>query len=104
MKTHHIALYPGDGIGPEVTAEAVRVLKALEGRGEVKFEFTSLPWGVTHWEKTGKVVPDDFLDVLRPFDAILLGAVGWPERIPDHLTLAPLVKIRQTFDQYACVR
>ena len=42
--------------------------------------------------------------MLRPFDAILLGAVGWPAKLPDHVTLAPLVKIRQTFDQYACVR
>ena len=49
-------------------------------------------------------MPDDFLDVLAPFDAILLGAVGWPARLPDHITLAPLVTIRQAFDQYACVR
>ena len=63
-----------------------------------------MPWGTNYWEETGKLVPDDFLDVLRPYDAILLGAVGWPEKIPDHLTLAPLVRIRQAFDQYACVR
>jgi tartrate dehydrogenase/decarboxylase/D-malate dehydrogenase len=49
-------------------------------------------------------VPEDFLDVLRPFDAILLGAVGWPAELPDHVTLAPLVTLRQRFDQYACVR
>src|SRR5438105_10476448 len=55
-------------------------------------------------EHVEKVVPDDFLDVLRPFDAILLGALGWPVELPDHITLAPLVKIRQSFDQYACVR
>ena len=67
-------------------------------------ELTPLPWGVEHWKQHGKVVPDDFLEVLRPFDAILLGAVGWPALMPDHVTLAPLVKIRQTFDQYACVR
>ena len=42
---------------------------------------TRLPWGVEHWKQHGKVVPDDFLDVLRPMDAILLGAVGWPELI-----------------------
>jgi tartrate dehydrogenase/decarboxylase/D-malate dehydrogenase len=50
------------------------------------------------------VVPEDFLEVLRPFDAILLGAVGWPAELPDHVTLAPLVTLRQRFDQYACVR
>ena len=67
-------------------------------------EFETFDWGLSHWEQHGQVVPDDFLDVLRPYDAILLGAVGWPETVPDHLTLAPLVKIRQSFDQYACVR
>ena len=49
-------------------------------------------------------MPEDYLDVLRPFDAILLGALGWPDELPDHVTLAPLVTLRQHFDQYACVR
>src|SRR5688572_29041628 len=104
MKTHRLAVFPGDGIGPEVTDEAVRVLLAVAPRAGFALERTQLPWGFRYWEETGQVVPDDFLSVLRPFDAILLGAVGWPEKIPDHLTLAPLVKIRQAFDQYACVR
>jgi tartrate dehydrogenase/decarboxylase/D-malate dehydrogenase len=98
-------VYPGDGIGPEVTNEAVRVLTRLqELDGSFSIETTSFDWGVTHWKKHGRVVPDDFLEVLRPFDAILLGAVGWPALIPDNETLAPLVRIRQAFDQYACVR
>jgi tartrate dehydrogenase/decarboxylase/D-malate dehydrogenase len=67
-------------------------------------KFTRLSWGVEFFKQHGTVVPEDFLDVLRPMDAILLGAVGWPELVPDHVTLAPLVKIRQSFDQYACVR
>jgi tartrate dehydrogenase/decarboxylase/D-malate dehydrogenase len=100
-----IALYPGDGIGPEVTAEAVKVLRRVqELDGSFQLELTHLPWGVEHYKKHGDVVPENFLDVLRPFDAILLGAVGWPDLVPDHITLAPLVRIRQTFDQYACVR
>jgi len=104
-KTFRIAVYPGDGIGPEVTAEAVRVLEHVaEREGNFGLELTTLPWGYEYWQQNGKVVPDDFLEVLRPQDAILLGAVGWPERLPDHVTLAPLVKIRQTFDQYACLR
>ncbi len=105
MKELKIAIYPGDGIGPEVVDEALRVLDEVQ-RLETSFTLdkTSFPWGAAYWEEHGKVVPDDFIDVLRPFDAILLGAVGWPERIPDHVTLAPLVQIRQTFDQYACVR
>jgi tartrate dehydrogenase/decarboxylase/D-malate dehydrogenase len=104
-KNRRIAVYPGDGIGPAVIDEAVRVLRRVEelDRG-FALELTSFPLGVGYWKKHGKVVPDDFLDVLRPFDAILLGAVGWPELLPDGETLAPLVKIRQAFDQYACVR
>ncbi|HVX14764.1 MAG TPA: tartrate dehydrogenase [Pirellulales bacterium] len=105
MKTYRIAAYPGDGIGPEVTDEALRVLEATaRGSKKFKLEFTHLPWGCEFASRTGQLVPDDFLEVLRPFDAILLGAVGWPAQMPDHLTLAPLVQIRQRFDQYACVR
>jgi tartrate dehydrogenase/decarboxylase / D-malate dehydrogenase len=104
MVSYKIAVYPGDGIGPEVTAQAVRVLSATAERYAFGLNLTDMPWGLRHWEQTGKVVPDDFLSTLRPFDAILLGAVGWPARLPDHLTLSPLVRIRQAFDQYACVR
>lgn len=104
-KTLKIAVYPGDGIGSEVTAEALRVLARLqELDGAFRLELTHLPWGVDYYKQHGTVVPDDFLEIVRPFDAILLGAVGWPDLIPDHVTLSPLVKIRQAFDQYACVR
>lgn len=101
-----VAVYPGDGIGPDVTAEAVRVLDAAvsSGNSGFRFEWTWFDWGLTYWEQHGQVVPSDFLAVLKPFDAILLGAVGWPAKIPDNESLAPLVRIRQTFDQYACVR
>ncbi len=105
MKTLRIAVYPGDGIGPEVIEQALRVLEAVVAPdNRICLETTHLPWGAAYWEKHGRVAADDFLQVLRPFDAILLGAVGWPEKIPDHVTLAPLVTIRQAFDQYACMR
>jgi len=104
MPEYRLAVYPGDGIGPEVTAEAVRALEAAAARFGFSLRLTDIPWGIEHWERTGKLVPDDFLDQLRPHDAILLGALGWPAKLPDHLTLAPLVKIRQSFDQYACLR
>jgi len=104
-KTFKIAVYPGDGIGPEVTNEALNVLARVQQlHDSFQLELTHLSWGVEYFKQHGKVVPDDFLEVLRPMDAILLGAVGWPALVPDHITLAPLVKIRQTFDQYACVR
>lgn len=105
MSSYRIAVYPGDGIGPDVTAQALLVLHAVQRDDtQLTLEFVQFDWGVRRWEQMGKVVPDDFLDILKPFDAILLGAVGWPEQIPDHITLAPLVAIRQSFDQYACVR
>jgi 3-isopropylmalate dehydrogenase len=75
---HRIAVIPGDGIGPEVTAEAVRVLEAVGG-----FEFTHLPWSAAHYLQTGVTVPPDGHDMLRGFDAVLLGALGDP-RVPDN--------------------
>ena len=101
MAKHRIALIGGDGIGPEVVGEAVRVLRALSraGRGP-SFAFTSFPWGSDFYHKTGRMCPANYLDLLRPFDAILLGAVGRPD-IPDHVTLNQLLlPIRRGFDLY----
>jgi len=104
MHTYRIALYPGDGIGPEVVDATVTVLDAVQQRGGFRLEFERFDWGMAHYDRHGRVAPDDFLTTLRGFDAILLGAVGWPARLPDHITLAPLIRMRQTFDLYACVR
>ena len=99
-----IALYPGDGIGPEVLQPAVQVMLRVGELESITFECTPLQWGMAYWRQYGRLVPSDFLEQLQPMDAVLLGAVGWPETLPDHETLAPLVQIRQAFDQYACVR
>ncbi len=105
MKTHRIALYPGDGIGPEVVEATVIVLQALKRQlGGFHLECERFDWGMAHYERHGRVAPENFLETLRTFDAIFLGAVGWPGRLPDHVTLAPLIKLRQAFDLYACVR
>lgn len=105
MNSYRIALYPGDGIGVDVTDAAVDVLRAAEERdGGFKLEFARFDWGVNYHAKHGRVAPEDLLDTLRPFDAIFLGAVGFPERLADHVTLEPLIKLRQAFDLYACVR
>jgi tartrate dehydrogenase/decarboxylase/D-malate dehydrogenase len=104
-QTFQVAVYPGDGIGPEVIAQAVKVLDAAQqAEGNFALQYTTIPWGIEYWKQHGCVAPADMLDVLRPFDAILLGAVGWPDLQPDHVTLAPLVTIRQAFNQYACMR
>jgi tartrate dehydrogenase/decarboxylase/D-malate dehydrogenase len=105
MKHYRIAAFAGDGIGPEVVGQALQVLEAVQARrSDFTLETTDLPWGAEHWVETGHLVPPDFLDVLRGYDAILFGAIGDPARVPDHITLEPLIKIRQGFDQYACVR
>ncbi len=105
METFKIALYPGDGIGVDVTREAVRVLRAAEQvLGGFHLEFTEFDWGAELGVRTGRVAPENLLEVLRPFDAIFLGALGDPARLPDHVTLEPLIRLRQKFDQYACVR
>jgi tartrate dehydrogenase/decarboxylase/D-malate dehydrogenase len=80
-------------------------LKAAQKKlGGFQMDFTRFDWGVDFYDRHGAVAPDDFLNTLNPFDAIYLGAVGYPERLPDHITLAPLIKLRQAFDLYACVR
>jgi len=104
MTLYHVALYPGDGIGPEVIDATVAVLDAVERGGGFRINYERFDWGMPHYEQHGRVAPDDFLSTLRRFDAILLGAVGWPARLPDHVTLAPLIRMRQAFDLYACVR
>jgi tartrate dehydrogenase/decarboxylase / D-malate dehydrogenase len=105
LKTHRIALYPGDGIGNEVVDSTVSVLDAVaRSAGSFALDYTRFDWGMTHYDRHGRVAPEDFLTTLRGFDAIFLGAVGWPARLPDHVTLAPLIRLRQAFDLYACVR
>ena len=105
MSKYRIALIPGDGIGQEVLPEGVRVLeRARERLGGFDLEMERFEWGCDHHDRHGAICPADYLDVLRTFDAILLGAMGYPERLPDHVTLAPLIGLRQRFDQYACVR
>ena len=105
MLTHKIAVIAGDGIGPEVIAEGVKVLqKIAETDGSFRFEFTHFPWGCDYYKQTGRMMPEDGIDTLRGFDAILLGAVGDPA-VPDHISLSDLLlAIRKNFDQYINLR
>ena len=100
-----IAVIGGDGIGPEVVRAGVRVLEAA-ARADVSLElgFTEFPWGCEYYLEHGRMMPEDGLETLASFDAIYLGAVGWPT-VPDHVSLwGLLLPIRRTFDQYVNLR
>ena len=102
---HNIAVIAGDGIGPEVLAEGVKVLNAVaEVDGSFSFDFTHFPWGCEYYLKHGKMMADDGMEILKKFDAIFLGAVGYPG-VPDHISLWDLLLvIRKKFDQYINIR
>ena len=105
MTTYKIALIPGDGIGPEVIHEAVRVLKTVsELDPKIQFDFTDYPWGCEYYLKNGEMMPENGMEILSDYDAILLGAVGYPG-VPDHISLRDLLlRIRHDFDQYVNLR
>jgi tartrate dehydrogenase/decarboxylase / D-malate dehydrogenase len=104
MKTYKIAVIPGDGIGKEVVPEGLRVLEAAGKRFGFNYSFTHFDWSCETYARTGKMMPDDGLTQLRPFDAIFLGAVGYPG-VPDHISLwGLLIPIRRTFEQYVNLR
>ncbi len=104
MKTFHIAVIPGDGIGKEVVPEGIRVLEAAGERFGFRFNWHNFDWSCETYVKTGKMMPDDGLRQLRPYDAIFLGAVGHPS-VPDHVSLwGLLIPIRRGFRQYANLR
>lgn len=105
-RTYRIAVIPGDGIGKEVVPEGLRVLEHLadQSGGRFAFAFESFPWGCEYYLETGRMMDEDGLERLQPFDAIYFGAVGWPD-VPDNISLWGLrLAICQGFDQYACIR
>ena len=105
MDVHKIAVIPGDGVGPEVIREGVRVLEeAARLDGGFRFEFTWFPWGCGYYLKHGRMMEEDGISRLEKFDAIYLGAVGYPG-VPDHISLWDLLlTIRKSFDQYVNLR
>ena len=104
MKTFRIAVIAGDGIGKEVVPEGIRVLDAAGQRFGFQLAWHFFDWSCEAYLKTGKMMPADGLDQLRPFDAIFLGAVGSPD-VPDHISLwGLLIPIRRGFRQYINLR
>ncbi|MBM4023827.1 MAG: 3-isopropylmalate dehydrogenase [Planctomycetes bacterium] len=103
-KTYKIAVIPGDGTGPEVTAEAVKVLKTAADKFKFKVDLTHFDFGGERYERTGETLPDSAVEELRKFDAILLGAIGHPEVAPGILEKGILLKARFELDQYINLR
>ncbi|WP_018237532.1 tartrate dehydrogenase [Ensifer sp. BR816] len=105
MKSYSIALIPGDGIGKDVTAAAWEVLEKVSARSGFALGATAFPWSCAYYKETGVMMPADGIETLRDFDAILLGAVGWPAEVPDSVSLhGLLLPIRKAFVQYANIR
>ncbi len=105
MRQYRIAVIPGDGVGPEVMKECVKIMDtAAELDGRFSFVYEEFPWGCEYYLKTGVMMPADGMEILKGFDAILLGAVGFPG-VPDHISLRDLLlRIRHDFDQYINLR
>lgn len=102
MPKFKVALLPGDGIGPDVIAETVRVLEALPG---LSFHFEELPVGASEYLKSGDPLPDSSFNRLSEFDAILLGAMGMPGvRWPSGVEMTPQIDIRERLDLYCGLR
>ncbi|WP_297773862.1 tartrate dehydrogenase [uncultured Roseovarius sp.] len=105
MTNHKIALIPGDGIGKDVTEAAMTVMDTVAATAGFRLQTESFPWSCAHYHETGAMMPEDGIETLRAFDAIYLGAVGWPDSVPDAVSLhGLLLPIRKAFDQYANIR
>ncbi|WP_422030542.1 tartrate dehydrogenase [Roseovarius sp.] len=105
MSDHHIALIPGDGIGVDVTEAAMKVMYVVAELENFTLRTETFPWSCAYYHETGAMMPQDGIETLRAFDAIFLGAVGWPETVPDAVSLhGLLLPIRKAFDQYANIR
>ena len=105
-KIHRIAVIPGDGIGKEVMQEGIRVLETVSRRFDV---WLGLEWfdfaSCDYFLEQGQMLPDDWFQTLSGYDAIYFGAVGWPAKVPDHVSLwGSLIQFRQRFDQYVNLR
>ena len=106
MKEYNIACIPGDGIGKEVVPEGVKILKEAAQKHQFKINFEEYDFAsCDYYEKHGKMLPDNWKEKLTKHDAIFFGAVGMPDRVPDHISLwGSLLQFRREFDQYINLR
>lgn len=103
MKKYKIAVIPGDGIGPEVTKQGLKVLDAASSVYGLTFEKEILPWGSDYYLDKGKLYDDDAFEVLKKYDAIFVGSIGDP-RVPDFVTVQLIINTRFNLDQYINLR
>ena len=104
MKEYNLAVIPGDGVGNEVAAEALKIMQAVADKYSFKVKTEEYDWGCDYYLTHGKMMPDDMLSTLKGFDAIFLGCVGDSAKVPDHISLQLLLTIRKGFDQYVNLR
>ena len=105
MMKLNIAIIPGDGVGVDVTTAAWEVSLAAAAACGVTLSATTFPWSCDYYLETGSMMPPDGIETLRKYDAILLGAIGWPAKVSDDISLHELLlRIRKEFDLYANVR
>ena len=106
QKAYRIAVIPGDGIGKEVMPEGLRALEAAGTRFDIGFQFDHFVFACAeYYTEHGQMMPDDWKDQIGGHDAIFFGAVGWPETVPDHISLwGSLIQFRREFDQYVNLR
>ena len=105
MKTHRIAVIPGDGIGREVVPEGLRCLDAAARKYGIGLQWDEFDWSCDYYLKHGAMMPGNWKELIGGHDAIFFGAVGWPEKVPDHVSLwGSLLKFRREFDQYVNLR
>ncbi|MEW5958676.1 MAG: 3-isopropylmalate dehydrogenase [Chloroflexota bacterium] len=103
-KTYKIAVLPGDGTGPEVVREGIKVLNATASKFGFNLDLTTFDFGGEHYLRTGEVLPDSAAAELRSFDSIFLGAIGHPDVKPGILEKGILLRLRFELDQYINLR
>lgn len=103
-KTYKIAVIPGDGTGPEVAKEGIKVIKAAAQKFDFKLDFTEFDFGGDRYLRTGETLPDSAIKDIKQFDSIFLGAIGHPDVKPGILEVGILLKMRFALDQYINLR
>ena len=103
-ETYKIAVIPGDGVGTEISREAVKVGMAAAEPDGITLEWDWYAWGCDYYLETGSMMPADALEILKDYDAIFLGCIGDATKVPDHISLSLLLDIRKGFDQYVNLR